>query len=129
MSRSCTLSPRKSKLDLRVEKVDLLKTSERTFLAEQDIDMLINTAAVSETGPIAEQPMELVREPQPLSGPKGARQGRGNFDPFRRSPERRYHYSVRPQRAQRNEAHGACPQGRRQWLNSLRLHGFPLWPA
>ena len=51
-----------SKLDLRVEKVDLLKASERAFLAEQDIDVLVNNAAVSETGPIAEQPLELVRE-------------------------------------------------------------------
>jgi hypothetical protein len=63
MSWSCALPPRKSKLNLRVENVDLLKTSERTFLAEQDIDMLINSAAVRETGPIAEQPL---REPQPV---------------------------------------------------------------
>ena len=50
------------KLTLRVEKVDLLKPSDRDFLAEQDIEVLVNNAAVSETGPIAEQPLELVRE-------------------------------------------------------------------
>jgi len=49
-------------VDLRVEKVDLLKDSERRFLAAQDCDVLVNNAAVSETGPIAEQPLELVRE-------------------------------------------------------------------
>jgi short-subunit dehydrogenase len=51
-----------NKLNLRVEKVDLRKASERSFLAEQNIDVLVNNAAVSETGPIAEQPLELVRE-------------------------------------------------------------------
>lgn len=51
-----------NKLILRVEKVDLLKASERDFLANQDIDVLVNNAAVSETGPISEQPLELVRE-------------------------------------------------------------------
>ena len=49
-------------LSLRVEKVDLLKSGDRAFLAEQDIDVLVNNAAVSETGPIAEQPLEFVRE-------------------------------------------------------------------
>ncbi len=47
---------------LRIEKVDLLKDSERRFLAAQPCDVLVNNAAVSETGPIAEQPLELVRE-------------------------------------------------------------------
>src|SRR5947207_3173661 len=47
---------------LRVEKVDLLKASDREFLAGHEIDVLVNNAAVSETGPIAEQPLELVRE-------------------------------------------------------------------
>jgi short-subunit dehydrogenase len=47
---------------LRIEKVDLLKASERDFLAAQPCDVLVNNAAVSETGPIAEQPLELVRE-------------------------------------------------------------------
>jgi short-subunit dehydrogenase len=51
-----------NELNLRVEKVDLLKASERAFLADQNIDVLVNNAAVSETGPIAEQPLELVRE-------------------------------------------------------------------
>ena len=51
-----------NKLTLRVEKVDLLKSSDREFLADQEIDVLVNNAAVSETGPIAEQPMDLVRE-------------------------------------------------------------------
>jgi short-subunit dehydrogenase len=50
------------KLSLRIEKVDLLKASEREFLAGQEIDVLVNNAAVSETGPIAEQPIDLVRE-------------------------------------------------------------------
>jgi short-subunit dehydrogenase len=50
------------KVNLRVEKVDLLKASEREFLAGHDIDVLVNNAAVSETGPIAEQPLDLVRE-------------------------------------------------------------------
>jgi len=47
---------------LTVEKVDLLKASERAFLARQPCDVLVNNAAVSETGPIAEQPLDLVRE-------------------------------------------------------------------
>ena len=34
----------------------------RGRLAEHDIDVLINNAAVSETGPSAEQPLELVRK-------------------------------------------------------------------
>jgi short-subunit dehydrogenase len=51
-----------SGVTLRVEKIDLLKDSDRAFLAEQEIDVLINNAAVSETGPIAEQPLTLVRE-------------------------------------------------------------------
>jgi short-subunit dehydrogenase len=50
------------KLSLRIEKVDLLKANEREFLAGQEIDVLVNNAAVSETGPIAEQPIDLVRE-------------------------------------------------------------------
>jgi len=49
-------------VSLRIEKVDLLKESERRFLAGQACDVLVNNAAVSETGPIAEQPLELVRE-------------------------------------------------------------------
>jgi short-subunit dehydrogenase len=49
------------KLTLRVEKVDLLQASDRELLAREEIEVLINNAGVSETGPIAEQPMELVR--------------------------------------------------------------------
>jgi short-subunit dehydrogenase len=48
--------------NLRVEKIDLLKARDRDFLAAQDIEVLVNNAAVSETGPIAEQPLDLVRE-------------------------------------------------------------------
>ena len=51
-----------NKLSLRVERIDLLKASDRAFLAGQDIDVLVNNAGLSETGPIAEQPLELVRE-------------------------------------------------------------------
>jgi NAD(P)-dependent dehydrogenase (short-subunit alcohol dehydrogenase family) len=47
--------------NLRAEKVDLLSSADRERLAAQHIDVLINNAAVSETGPIAEQPLELVR--------------------------------------------------------------------
>jgi short-subunit dehydrogenase len=47
---------------LRAERVDLLNADDRAQLAAQDIDILINNAAVSETGPSAEQPLELVRK-------------------------------------------------------------------
>lgn len=47
---------------LSAERIDLLNGDDRVRLAKQDIDVLINNAAVSETGPIAEQPMELVRK-------------------------------------------------------------------
>ncbi|MFZ2030871.1 MAG: SDR family oxidoreductase [Vitreimonas sp.] len=48
--------------NLRAEKIDLLASVDRGRLAAQEIDVLINNAAVSETGPIAEQPIELVRK-------------------------------------------------------------------
>lgn len=47
---------------LRAERFDLLNADDRAHLAVQDIDVLINNAAVSETGPSAEQPLELVRK-------------------------------------------------------------------
>jgi short-subunit dehydrogenase len=47
---------------LRAERIDLLKADDRQRLAAYDIDVLINNAAVSETGPSAEQPLELVRK-------------------------------------------------------------------
>lgn len=47
---------------LRVEKIDMLKQRDRDFLASQDIAVLVNNAALSETGPIAEQPLDLVRD-------------------------------------------------------------------
>lgn len=47
--------------NLRVEKIDLLDASDRAKLAAEPIDVLINNAAISETGPIAEQPLDLVR--------------------------------------------------------------------
>ena len=53
---------REKGVELRVEKIDLLRASDRDFLAEQDLDVLVNNAAMSETGPIAEQPLELIRE-------------------------------------------------------------------
>ena len=46
---------------LRARKIDLLDAEDRARLAAEPIDVLINNAAVSETGPIAEQPLELVR--------------------------------------------------------------------
>ena len=48
--------------NLRAEKIDLLASADRERLAGRDIDVLINNAAVSETGPIAEQPLDLVRK-------------------------------------------------------------------
>lgn len=47
---------------LRAGRIDLLSAEDRARLAEHDIDVLINNAAVSETGPSAEQPLELVRK-------------------------------------------------------------------
>jgi short-subunit dehydrogenase len=47
---------------LRAQRIDLLKADDRARLAAEDIDVLINNAAVSETGPSAEQPLELVRK-------------------------------------------------------------------
>jgi short-subunit dehydrogenase len=53
---------RRREVTLQVEKIDLLRASDRSYALRNDIDVLINNAAVSETGPIAEQPIELVRE-------------------------------------------------------------------
>jgi short-subunit dehydrogenase len=47
--------------NLHAEKIDLLSPADRERLAGYELDVLINNAAVSETGPIAEQPLELVR--------------------------------------------------------------------
>src|SRR5438045_8535003 len=43
--------------NLRAEKIDLLSEADRLALADRDIDVLINNAGVSQTGPIAEQPL------------------------------------------------------------------------
>lgn len=56
-----TLSAHAEK-NLRIERIDLLHAEDRAFLAGQPTDVLVNNAAVSETGPIAEQPLELVRK-------------------------------------------------------------------
>ncbi|MGQ0532526.1 MAG: SDR family oxidoreductase [Caulobacteraceae bacterium] len=47
--------------NLSAVKIDLLSAEDRQALAAREIDVLINNAAVSETGPIAEQPLELLR--------------------------------------------------------------------
>lgn len=47
---------------LRAARIDLLNADDRARLAAHDIDVLINNAAVSETGPLAEQPLDLVRK-------------------------------------------------------------------
>lgn len=46
---------------LRVEKLDLLSVADRSAALQWDVDVLVNNAAVGEGGPIAEIPVDLVR--------------------------------------------------------------------
>jgi NAD(P)-dependent dehydrogenase (short-subunit alcohol dehydrogenase family) len=48
-------------VSLRAEKLDLLSESDRQAAFEWDIDVLVNNAAIGESGPIGEIPLELVR--------------------------------------------------------------------
>ena len=53
---------KKEGLQLRVEKVDILNPIDRNFALRWDIDVLVNNAAIPESGPIAEIPIRLLRD-------------------------------------------------------------------
>jgi short-subunit dehydrogenase len=53
---------RKNLKNLRAEKIDILSHKDREFALGLDIDVLVNNAAIGESGPIAEIPISLVRE-------------------------------------------------------------------
>ena len=52
----------KENLQLRVEKVDILNPIDREFALRWDVDVLVNNAAIPESGPIAEIPLRLLRD-------------------------------------------------------------------
>lgn len=47
---------------LTVEKLDILNENDRRRFAEYDIDVLINNAAIGETGPLLEVPVDRIRK-------------------------------------------------------------------
>ncbi|HEV2929257.1 MAG TPA: SDR family oxidoreductase [Propionibacteriaceae bacterium] len=49
-------------VSLRVEKLDLLSEADRQAALGWEVDVLVNNAAIGHGGPIAEIPLELVRE-------------------------------------------------------------------
>lgn len=49
-------------LELRVAKLDLLSEADRRAAESWDVDVLVNNAAIGEGGPIAEIPLDLVRD-------------------------------------------------------------------
>lgn len=48
-------------LDLRVDKLDVTSETDRQFAFRSEVDVLVSNAGVMEAGPIAEQPMDLLR--------------------------------------------------------------------
>jgi len=48
-------------IDLRVEKLDVTDARDREHAFKADIDILVSNAGVMEAGPVAEQPLELLR--------------------------------------------------------------------
>lgn len=48
-------------LELEVLVLDITKASDRQFIFQKEIDVLINNAGIMETGPVADIPMENVR--------------------------------------------------------------------
>jgi short-subunit dehydrogenase len=48
-------------IDLEVQKLDLLNPIDREKALENDIDILLNIAGICEAGPLAEQPVDLIR--------------------------------------------------------------------
>ena len=55
-------SARAEGLDIEVEKLDVTEAADRERIFERDIDVLLSNAGTMEAGPIAEQPIELLRE-------------------------------------------------------------------
>jgi len=53
---------KKENLQLRVEKVDILNPIDREFAFGWDIDVLVNNAAIAESGPLAEIPLQIFRD-------------------------------------------------------------------
>ena len=51
----------KKNIQLTVQKLDLLNEVDRQKALEHDIDMLLNIAGICEAGPLAEQPVNLIR--------------------------------------------------------------------
>ncbi len=47
---------------LSVEKLDILNENDRRCFADYDIDVLINNAAIGETGPLLEVPVDRIRK-------------------------------------------------------------------
>jgi short-subunit dehydrogenase len=52
----------KEQLELRVEKLDITDANDRLRAEHWDVDVLINNAGVAESGPLAEIPMEYLRD-------------------------------------------------------------------
>jgi short-subunit dehydrogenase len=48
-------------IGMEVQKLDLLNSIDRKKALEHDIDILLNIAGICEAGPLAEQPMDLIR--------------------------------------------------------------------
>jgi short-subunit dehydrogenase len=53
---------KKDNIDLRIEKLDITDVDDRLRAEDWDIDVLINNAGIAESGPLAEIPMEHVRQ-------------------------------------------------------------------
>lgn len=53
---------RKEAPGLTVQKLDLLNAIDRKKALEHDIDILLNIAGICEAGPLAEQPLKLIRQ-------------------------------------------------------------------
>jgi len=51
-----------ARLDIRVQKLDILQPEDRDAALDWDIDVLVNNAGVGQSGPLAEIPLELVRD-------------------------------------------------------------------
>jgi short-subunit dehydrogenase len=49
-------------ISIEVQKLDLLNSVDRKKALEHDIDILLNVAGICEAGPLAEQPVNLIRQ-------------------------------------------------------------------
>ncbi len=53
---------KKLSIEIRVEKLDVRSEVDRKHALSWDVDVLVNNAGICEGGPIAEQPMQLIRD-------------------------------------------------------------------